>query len=210
MNDEKFVFGGITNENPVIYAVASDESGINTVGNGIGHDIVAVLDNKIDPVYVLNDFYEADMDDYTKGKVIYRLENLEEGNHSLKLKIWDIYNNSSDAYTEFTVAGSAEIALKHVLNYPNPFTTHTSFFFEHNQACNGMDVQVQIFTVSGKLVKTLNQRIICDGFRSDSISWNGTDEYGDRIGRGVYIYRLKVRNDKGATADKYEKLVLLR
>lgn len=210
MNDEKFVFGGITNENPVIYAVASDESGINTVGNGIGHDIVAVLDNKTDPVYVLNDFYEADMDDYTKGKVIYRLENLAEGNHSLKLKIWDIYNNSSDAYTEFTVAGSAEIALKHVLNYPNPFTTRTSFMFEHNQACNGMDVQVQIFTVSGKLVKTLNQRVTCDGFRSDSITWDGTDEYGDRIARGVYIYRLKIRNDKGATADKYEKLVLLR
>lgn len=210
MNDEKFVFGGITNENPVIYALVSDESGINTVGNGIGHDITAVLDNKIDPVYVLNDFYEADLDDYTKGKVIYRFENLEEGNHSLKLKIWDINNNSSDAYTEFTVASSADIALKHVLNYPNPFTTKTSFFFEHNQACNGMDVSIQIFTVSGKLIKTINQRITCDGFRSDAITWDGTDEFGDRIGRGVYVYRLKVKNDKGATADKYEKLVLLR
>jgi hypothetical protein len=210
MNDEKFVYGGITDENPVIYALVSDESGINTVGNGIGHDITAILDNKKEPVYVLNDFYEAELDDYTRGKVIYRLENLEEGRHELKLKVWDIHNNSSEAWTEFIVARSAQIALKHVLNYPNPFTTRTVFMFEHNQPCNTMDVTIQIFTVTGKLVKTLQQRLTCEGYRSDGISWDGKDEYGDRLGRGVYLYRLTVRNEKGATADKYEKLVLLR
>ena len=210
LNDEKFVFGGITNEDPKIFALLVDSSGINTVGNGIGHDITAQLDGQTNQPYVLNDFYEADLDNFQQGKILYSLKDLSEGRHSLQLKVWDIFNNSSQAYTEFIVASSAEIALSHVLNYPNPFTTHTSFFFEHNQACDGLDVQVQVFTVSGKLITTLQKQIFCDGYRSDQLSWNGTDDFGDRIGRGVYIYRLKVRNSLGQTAEKFEKLVLLR
>lgn len=210
LNSEKFVFGGITNEAPKIFAVVSDSSGINTVGNGIGHDITAIIDSKNDPVYVLNDFYESEIDNFQKGKIIYPLEELSEGRHTLNLKVWDIFNNSSDAYTEFIVAESAAIALEHVLNYPNPFSTKTTFMFEHNQPCDLVDVQVQVYTVSGKLVKTINQKVFCEGFRSDSITWDGRDDFGDLIGRGVYVYRLKVKTNEGATAEKFEKLVLLR
>jgi hypothetical protein len=210
LNNEKFVFGGTTNENPALYAVVSDSSGINTVGNGIGHDITATLDDNSAAPYVLNDYYEANLDDYQQGRILYHLKDLAEGRHSLQLKVWDIFNNSSTAYTEFVVAPSAEIALSHVLNYPNPFTTHTTFFFEHNQACDGLKVQIQIYTVSGKLINTIEQQVFCDGYRSDGISWDGTDSYGDRIGRGVYVYRVKVRNSNGQTAEKFEKLVVLR
>ncbi|MFI5218519.1 MAG: type IX secretion system sortase PorU [Bacteroidia bacterium] len=210
MNDEKFVFGGITDASPKIYALVADDNGINTVGNGIGHDIIATLNNDIANSQVLNDFYESDIDNYQKGKIIYSLNDLTEGRHSLKLKVWDIYNNSSEAITEFIVASSEEIALAHVLNYPNPFTTHTSFFFEHNQPCTDLDVQVQVYTVSGKLVKTLQKHIICDGYFSDSVEWNGLDDFGDRLARGVYVYRLRVQASGGRYAEKYEKLVMLR
>ncbi len=210
MNNEKFVFGGTTNENPSIYALLSDSSGINTVGNGIGHDITATLDGNHTAPLVLNDYYEANLDDYQQGRILYNLKDLAEGTHALQLKVWDIFNNSSTAQTEFVVAPSAEIALAHVLNYPNPFTTHTTFFFEHNQACDGLKVQIQIYTVSGKLVNTIEDQVFCDGYRSESITWDGTDSFGDRIGRGVYVYRVKVRNSNGQTAEKFEKLVLLR
>lgn len=210
LNDEKFVFGGITDTDPKIFALVNDSNGINTVGNGIGHDITAILDNDIENSYVLNDYYESDIDNYQKGKIIYSLNKLSEGRHNLKLKVWDIYNNSSESYTEFIVASSSEIALAHVLNYPNPFTTHTSFFFEHNQACNDLDVQVQIYTVSGKLIKTLQKHLLCEGYRSDSIEWDGKDDFGDRIGKGVYVYRLKVNASGGKSAEKFEKLVVLR
>jgi hypothetical protein len=210
MNDEKFVFGGTTDENPKIYALLVDSNGINTVGNGIGHDITATLNDDPDQIFILNDYYEADLDSYQSGKVMYPLLKLPSGRHTLKFKVWDIYNNSTDAYTEFVVAESAQLALTHVLNYPNPFTTQTSFFFEHNQACSNLDVQVQIYTVSGKLIKTINQTVHPEGFRVDDVRWDGRDDYGDRIGRGVYVYRLKVRTPEGATAEKFEKLVLLR
>jgi flagellar hook assembly protein FlgD len=101
------------------------------------------------------------------------------------------------------------LALSHVLNYPNPFTTKTQFYFEQNQCCQVLDVSVQIFTVSGKLVKSIDQFVQTEGFRSDPIEWDGRDDFGDKIGKGVYIYRIKVKTSEGAVAEKFEKLVIL-
>lgn len=210
MNDDKFVSGGTTNENPSLYAKVKDSTGVNTVGNGIGHDIVAVLDENTSKSVILNDYYQADLNSYKSGSIKYPFSDLPEGKHTLNLKVWDVYNNSSQSYTEFVVAQSAELALTHVMNYPNPFTTKTSFYFEHNQSSELLDVQVQIFTVSGKLVKTINTHVYTEGFRSQPIDWDGRDEYGSAIGKGVYIYRLKVKTSDGAAVDKMEKLVLLK
>ncbi|MCB0396217.1 MAG: type IX secretion system sortase PorU [Flavobacteriales bacterium] len=210
MNDKQFVFGGITDENPTLLAYVRDSSGINTVGNGIGHDITAILDGNTEKTIVLNDYYEADLNQYQSGMVEYPLSELEEGRHSLKFKVWDVLNTSSEAYTEFVVAKSADIALEHVLNYPNPFTTKTQFFFDHNQPGQTLQVQVQIFTVSGKLIKTLNTVVQTEGFRSDPIQWDGKDDFGDAIGKGVYVYQLTVQNETGKVAEKTEKLVILK
>lgn len=210
MNEESFVFGGTTDENPIMIALLTDSNGINTVGSGIGHDITAIHNGNTAGTIVLNDYYEADLDSYQSGRVAYPFRNLPEGTHNLRFKAWDAHNNSAEAYTEFVVAESAELALKHVLNYPNPFTTNTQFMFEHNQACNSLDVMVQVFTVSGKIVKTIHQTVLTDGFRGDPITWDGLDDYGQKIGRGVYIYNLKVTTPDGMRAEKIEKLVVLR
>jgi hypothetical protein len=209
MNDTKFVQGGLTDENPEIYAVIKDENGINTVGNGIGHDVTAVLDANTDNSIVLNDYYQADLNSYKSGNVRYPFSDLSEGKHTLDLKVWDVYNNSSKAYTEFIVAKSAELALSHVLNYPNPFTTRTTFYFEQNQCCQSLQVELQIFTISGKLVRNFSQFMYAEGYRSSPIEWDGRDDFGDKIGKGVYIYRIQVRTNEGQTAEKYEKLVIL-
>ncbi len=211
INDDSFVRGGITDKDPELFAQLSDSSGINTVGTGIGHDLVAILDGKTDQSYVLNQYYEADLNSYQSGVVRYPFYDLEEGEHSLELQVFDVHNNVTKAYTEFIVADSEEIALKRVLNYPNPFTTYTEFQFEHNRSGQPLEVQVQVFTVSGKLVKTINQLVVPTGNRVSGISWNGLDDYGDKIGKGVYVYRVKVRSQlDNSQADKYEKLVILR
>jgi hypothetical protein len=209
MNDEQFVYGGTTDENPLLLALVVDSNGINTVGNGIGHDLTAVLDENTANTINLNDFYESDLDSYQSGRISYPFSELSEGLHNLKVKVWDVHNNSSEAYTEFVVAQSANLALDHVLNYPNPFTTRTSFYFEHNQACNELAVQLQVFTVSGKLVKTINESIHNDGFHGDPIEWDGLDDYGQKIGRGVYVYNLRVSTPDGQVAEQTEKLVIL-
>lgn len=209
LNDNKFVSGGTTNEKPVLYAEASDSSGINTVGTGIGHDIVAVLDENSNQPIVLNDYYEANLNSFQSGKIKYPFSGLTEGNHRLSLKVWDVQNNSSTAYTDFVVAKSAELALSHVLNYPNPFTTKTHFFIEHNQCCTTLKVLIQIYTISGKVVKSINQTINNQGYRFDGIEWDGKDEFGDKLARGVYIYKVSVTDGQSKKAEKIEKLVIL-
>jgi hypothetical protein len=210
LNDEKFISGSIADENPVLLLKAFDENGINTVGNGIGHDIVAVLDGKTAAPIVLNDYYTSDLDLYQSGEVRYQLQGLSSGEHSLEVKVWDINNNSSTARINFIVRNKEAPSIDHVYNYPNPFTTKTEFMFEHNLSCSSLDVQVQVYTISGRLVKTIQKNITSNGFRESGIEWDGLDDFGDRLAKGVYVYRLKIWNSENQSAEKTEKLVILR
>jgi len=210
MNDSTFINGGMTNQSPSVFAKLSDQSGINTAGSGIGHDITAIIDAKTSEMFVLNDYYEAELNSYQKGKVDYGLYKLDEGEHTLTLKAWDVYNNSSEKEISFMVVESTDFTINRLFNYPNPFTTNTSFFFEHNQPGTELDVLLQIFTVSGKVVKTLHTQMATTGFLSEPMEWNGTDDFGANIGRGVYIYRLKITTPTGKNVEKYEKLLILK
>ncbi len=209
MNDESFVYGGITNESPIFLAFLEDEHGINTA-SGIGHDIVAILDgDELNP-FVLNDYYETELDNYQKGKVRFPFRNLEPGLHTITFKAWDVYNNLITAEIQFVVVGNDDITLSNVLNYPNPFVSYTEFWFNHNRPFEMLDVQVQIFTVTGKLVKTINQPVLTEGFLSREIKWDGKDDFGDKIGKGVYVYKLTVVSTlDGKKSEKHEKLVIL-
>ena len=214
MNDKFFQSGGITDDNPKIFARISDESGINTIGNGIGHDIVAILDGDETNPFILNDYYQANPDDYQNGKVTYPFRDLEPGLHTLTLKAWDVYNNSSITEIQFVVYDKdEELVINNVLNYPNPFIDYTEFWFNHNSS-DVLDVSIQIFTVSGKLVRTLNGQTSGGGKTTSSLSkdiiWDGRDDFGDKIGKGVYIYKLKVRsNQLNKQVEKIQKLVIL-
>ena len=210
LNDSTFVNGGIANTAPIILAKLKDENGINTVGNGVGHNLTAVIDGNSSKSIVLNDFYESDLDTYTSGEVRYPLDALTIGEHTLTVKAWDVFNNSNDATIHFTVQEDSKVALSHLLNYPNPFTTHTNFIYEHNQACQQLDARVQIFTVSGKLVKTIESSFFATGFRGEDIPWDGRDDFGNAIGKGTYIYKLELRNNIGERAESFQKLVILK
>lgn len=210
INDDSFVSGGITNCSPILLAYLEDENGINTA-SGIGHDIVAILDGDESNPYILNEYYETVNNDYKKGIVRFPFKNLTPGLHTILFKAWDVYNNLVTAEIQFNAICSDEgLKLENVLNYPNPFVSYTEFWFNHNMPFEPLDVQVQILTISGKLVKTINQQIITDGFLSREITWDGRDDFGDKIGKGVYVYKLTVKSvTTGKSAKKYEKLVIL-
>jgi hypothetical protein len=210
MNDESFVSGGITDDSPMLLAKLEDPNGINTA-SGIGHDIVAILDGDEANPFVLNEFYQADVDDYSKGKTTYKFRDLEDGLHTLTLKAWDVYNNSSTAEIQFIVAGNDKLEITRVLNYPNPFVNYTQFWFNHNRPDETLDVQVQVFTVTGKVVWTKNATLPPSGsFLCRDITWDGRDDFGDRIGKGVYVYKITVRSAlTNQRVEKFEKLVIL-
>ena len=210
MNDESFLDGANTNASPNLIAKLADLSGINTSVTAVDHDIVGILDGDESNPIILNDFYQTELDDFTRGKVVFRLRDLSVGPHTLKLKAWDTYNNSSETNLNFVVVSDTNISLDNVLNYPNPFVNYTEFWFNHNKPNESLQVQVQIFTISGKLIKTINQQVQTTGNLSRNISWNGLDDFGNRIGKGVYVYKLKVTSTvSNISSEKYEKLVIL-
>jgi len=186
-----------------------DANGINTA-SGIGHDIVAILDGDESNPFVINEYYQAEVDDFTRGTATYPFRDLEEGLHTLTLKAWDVYNNSSTAEIQFIVAGNDALEITRVLNYPNPFVDYTEFWFNHNRPFEPLEVQVQVFTVTGKVVWTKNQIVSTDGFLSRDIAWDGRDDFGDRIGKGVYVYKITVKSTlTNKRVEKFEKLVIL-
>ncbi|WP_405379162.1 type IX secretion system sortase PorU [Nonlabens sp. Asnod3-A02] len=209
MNDTNFVSGGVTDSDPFLLAFLSDDNGINT-SSGIGHDITGILDGDETNPFILNDYYEADEDDFTQGKVCFPLRDIEPGLHTLKVTAWDTYNNSSMNEIQFVVSESDGVELTRVLNYPNPFSTYTEFWFNHNRPFEPLDVQVQVMTVSGKVVWSKNQNITTTGFTSREITWDGRDDFGQRLGKGVYIYKITVKSTlTNKSASKVEKLVIL-
>ena len=210
MNDTTFKSGNITDRNPDLLAFLYDESGINTTGNGIGHDILAVIDDDQNKTYNLNDYYEADNGSFQKGKLRYPFSNLEDGPHVLSLRVWDIYNNSSTAYIEFVVMAEDELVIKNLMNYPNPFISETNFVFDHNQSGQDLQVKIQIYTLSGQIIRTIEVQMTPEGYKSAPIKWDGLNDNGSRISKGFYIYRVTVRKENGSVASKTAKLVFLR
>jgi hypothetical protein len=209
LNDTTFISGGTTNENPILLALIRDESGINITGR-IGHDIVAFLNEDTSRPIVLNNFYEADLDTYQSGRVVYPFYNLPDGRHSLSLRVWDIHNNPTLASIDFIVSSSAQLALMELKNFPNPFSQQTSFVFSHNQSFEDMDVRIDIFDLAGKLQTTLRSQVQSAGYQSPPITWDGTDMSGRPLGNGMYIYRLTLTTPSGEVSHQTEKLVILR
>ncbi|MBT3300918.1 MAG: type IX secretion system sortase PorU [Bacteroidetes bacterium] len=205
IGDTNFVSGGLTNENPILLARVYDESGINTVGNGIGHEIIAFLDD--DNPTVLNDYYQSYLNSYQAGEINYQFFNLTEGLHSLVLKVWDIQNNSATASIDFVVTFGDQLLIEDLFNYPNPFSRSTTFSFEHNQAETDIHYSLGIYSLQGNLIKMIEDDLFTFGNRETSISWSPYDDYGNSIEAGIYLYRLIITTPEGESAQKSGRLI---
>jgi hypothetical protein len=209
IDDTLFVNGGITNENPVFYALVRDEHGINTTGAGIGHDITATLTGATQKTYILNSYYETATSVNDWGSIAYRFYGLNEGEHHLKFKVWDIYNNSTTVYLDFTVVKSNSIVIENLYNAPNPMTSYTNFGFEHNQSGN-IDIEINIYNISGQLVKTIKDSRYGTSTRIDPIYWDGTSDSGAKLPSGVYLYNVTMTNSNNEKRSEYSKLIIGR
>lgn len=208
IDDTLFVNGGLTGQNPTLLAFIEDESGINTTGAGIGHDIVATLNGPTKTSYCLNDYFEAEMDSQGKGSLTYRMQNLSDGVYTLTLKVWDIYNNSNTATVDFVVVNNDGMVIEAPINKPNPFNGDTYFTFGHNQTGNNMDVVIRIFDIMGRHVATLNEKLYGTTARTTPIRWDGRADDGSRLSAGVYVYQIIATNDVGQSAFVSSKLIL--
>ncbi|MDB5262287.1 MAG: hypothetical protein JWQ14_1568, partial [Adhaeribacter sp.] len=210
LHDETFVSGGITGKNPEVLAKFYDASGIN-ITTGQGHEIKGILDGDTTRTIILNEFYTAEPDNFKAGQVRYFLSDLTPGSHELKIKAWDVYNNAAEARLVFIVTGAETIRLEDILNYPNPFPDNTNFSFNHNRAGEDLDIQIQIFDLTGKLVKTIREKRLYSQNHIADLLWNGQDDRGHLLTNGVYLYKIKITSlTNGISTERFNKLMILK
>ena len=212
LNDKSWVFGGTSNPTPLIICNVFDVNGINTVGNGIGRDITAIIDagTQNEKIIVLNEYYEANLNSYQEGTIEYKLEKLSPGRHTLLIRVWDVYNNASEDHTEFLVVGNEVLSINNLLNFPNPFTSSTTFHFDHNKSGQTLNVLIRIITPTGRIVKTFETTEFQSNSHFDKIVWNGKDEFGGQLARGVYLYKISLKSEDGQFAESTQKLYLVK
>ena len=185
--------GDVVSASPVLIADLADASGINTSGSGVGHRLEAWLDDQSQSTD-LSATYQSKPDTYQEGTVEYKFGALAQGTHTLRMRAWDTYNNSSTKETVFNVVTGAGLDVTNVYNYPNPFSSATLFTFEQSQVA-GIDAEIRIYTVAGRLIQSLRQDNINEHFVR--IPWDGRDKDGDQLANGVYLYKLTARTQDG-------------
>ncbi|NIG52012.1 type IX secretion system sortase PorU [Chitinophaga sp. Cy-1792] len=193
INNRQFVNGDKVGPDVILLADIQDPGGINILGRDTAHNILALLDNT--EYIALNDYFSASLGSYSEGTVAFPLLNLTAGPHTVVIKAWDSYNNASGKTIDFVVTEKGTVALDDVACYPNPFHDQTKFVFTHNQQGQTVILTIQVFDLSGKLMKTLRDTIIPGSNRFDGMPWDGTGDSGARLSPGLYLYRLTISSN---------------
>lgn len=209
LNDPSFVSGAVVGSQPTFVAELSDESGIN-LAQGIGNALTLILNNDERNPIILNDFYQARSESFTEGDVRYVFPKLSDGNYVLRFRAWDSYNNSSERELSFVVRNSSRLDVKYALNFPNPTRGQTSFFISHNQAGEQMEARIKIYTIAGRLIKTLEQ-MEPSAPSLIRVDWDGRDEDGSELANGVYLYKVILKHaQRNEHIEILEKLAIVR
>ena len=203
LNSESFVSGDKVNETPVFIANVNDSDGINTVGSGIGHDIMLTIDHDPSQSYVLNSYYQANTNSYTSGVVNYKIPLLADGQHTLTFKVWDLLNNSTTDSIKFEVVKGLAPEIFRVYNYPNPVKTETKIIVIHDRPETILKTTVEIFDISGRKIWSFSQT------GADNISWNVLSNNGYKVKTGIYFYRVSIKTMNSESTSKTNKMLIV-
>ncbi|HLN53262.1 MAG TPA: type IX secretion system sortase PorU [Lentimicrobium sp.] len=211
INDTSFIEGGLTGENPKLLVRLYDESGINTLSSGVGHDLTATLDNNSYNSVLLNDFYIADQDTYKSGSAAYKFFGLEDGEHIITVKAWDVYNNSSEKSISFKVKHDIRLDIDDVTAYPNPSKGKVWFRFKHNLFDAILNIEIEIYNSTGELVRVLTPgKITANGYIVDEVVWDGLSSDGTLLRNGLYIARVKVLDRNNNSSAHSVKILMTK
>ena len=198
LNSEEFTNGDRVNESPLVIARVCDPDGLNFSTAGLGHKMTLTLDDDIVMNDVLNYYtplYPDDGKSASMGLINYPLSNLSAGNHSLKLKVWDIFNNSTTREVTFSVKPGLKPEIDEVFATFSPVRESTDFYVKHNRPDAVVSVTVSVYNLMGREVWSKTQTGRSDMYLSPAITWYGTDYAGTRVARGIYVYRATITAD---------------
>lgn len=202
LNSPYFVSGDKVNPNPLFVAELNDKSGINTIGSGIGHDIVIRLDNDKNQEYILNNYYEADFGSYNSGVVRYQLTNLKPGKHKLFFRAWDLQNNSSLAELEFEVVETLPGEVNNMFVYPNPVVQRANIVVEHDRPMSPVDIHIYMYDSSGRTVYREEMSLVTDALSKTSIALDLNSSISD----GLYFVKVILFDENGKKSSKTTKI----
>lgn len=210
LNSPDFVNGDEVNATPCLFAELSDESGINTVGTGIGHDLMVIIDNDIKYTYKLNNKFTLLAGDYKQGSLQLLIDELPAGDHSLILRAWDVYNNSSVDTLYFTVVPDLAPELVDVkLSAGIAYSGQKNYFtITHNRPYNEVDITLELFNFQGQMLWQYSEKALSDGVVS-TVEWDVTGEGGQPLPTGVYLYRAKLSSGGSSEQTKTRKIIVL-
>ena len=209
MNDTLFNDGGVTDASPVLLALLSDRSGINATGTGIGHDIIAWLDDDMSEAVVLNSLFRADVGRHISGSLAYPLLVTGQGKHTVSLRAWDNLNNPTVATLRFAVETGGTFRLTDLLAFPNPVTDGTKFTAGHNRPGTEIDLTITIFRADGRAMTVLRNKRCGAGYALPDIPWDGCDENGGRVARGLYLWRAEAVTADGEKTSATGRFIIL-
>jgi len=191
INDPLFKQGGWVMPNSTLYINLLDSAGIQTSGNVLGHDLSIWIDDNPVPI-VLNNYFVADVDTYKSGRIQFALPTLSEGLHSIIIKVWDLFGNSSSDTLQFEVPKSNLLMIKNATNFPNPFVEKTRFSFEINQIGATDQVLFEVFDWAGHLLYAQN---VLQAMNQNRIyfDWDGKTTPGIRLSPGIYFYKFSFK-----------------
>lgn len=211
INDTSFIEGDLTSENPKLLVDLFDVSGINTLGNGVGHDLIAILDRNSYNSVLLNDFYVADKDSYQSGRATYHFFSLDEGEHEITVKAWDVFNNSSEKSVRFNVKKDIRLDIDDVSVYPNPSKGEVWFKFKHNLFDGIMNIEIEIYNSTGTLVRVITPgKVTANGYMVKDVKWDGLSSEGRILRNGIYIARVKVLDRNNYSAAHSVKILMAK
>lgn len=209
MNDTLFREGGVTDDAPVLLALLSDRSGINATGTGIGHDIIAWLDDDISSAVVLNSLFRSDVGVHSSGSLAYPLLIPERGEHTVTLRAWDNLNNPSLSTLRFIVETNGSFRLNNLLAIPNPVREGARLTAGHNRPGTEMELTISIFTYDGRPVRVLKEKSFTAGYTLPEIYWDASDNQGGRVARGLYLWRAEAVTSEGEKTSATGQFIIL-
>lgn len=209
LNDTTFTDGGTVNTTPFFVAELWDKTGINTTGSSIGHDITLTIDNDPYRSYVLNNYYAGIVGKSGEGIVKFPIPALKAGEHTAVFKVWDILNNSSEDTIRFVVQEGLKPFIFELFATPIPAREQVTFSINHNRPESALDVTIQVFDMTGRLVWQRKERGSSDYFNAYQVVWDLRDGSGGRLRPGVFLYRAYISSDNSKEATKAKKLIIL-
>lgn len=190
LNSPAFQYGASVDKTPLLVIDLHDESGLNTTGNGLGHEIVLTIDGNRSKTWVLDSYYVQQEGSFTDGRIMFRIPELSEGKHMLSVRAWDTMNNSSTAYLEFKVVDGLEPSFD-IYVTESPAREHTCFVISHDRPMQNAVVSVSIINGNGE-VEWGHNEIDESQTGISYIDWNLCNTAGIRVPTGLYLVRATV------------------